>query len=436
VRKTTNTPDHALEVTLLWGTTVVDRYVLQDRESLTIGWRRNAQLKVFDACVGKAFDLVTATGGAPRLHVPPEATALVHRGDEMSPLSGAAVLATDEAAFVQLRAARLRVRWIARAERTTTTAMDGVDFHYLRVLSLTALVGVTLLVAFWITPLNDELLADDVLRNPSSLVTAAVNVPAPKPKPTPKLERKPAPQDPDRDVHRFKAHRLAEPSEHPPEVDAHKRDRDRLKANHTGILQAMHSTGGALDSLLDSGSGAGINDALGRLKGGASMGDVGGLAAFGSRGAGPGGYGTALGIGTVRTKGGGAHGRGGYGDLEISGKGKSEVRVVPGSTSVQGALSKDLIAKVIRQRQNEIKYCYQHELSKSPDLAGKVTVMFTIGGTGEVAEATVNETTLADVNVENCMVQHIRHWRFPAPQGGGQVFVTYPWVLRAAGAEE
>jgi hypothetical protein len=35
--------------------------------------------------------------------------------------------------------------------------------------------------------------------------------------------------------------------------------------------------------------------------------------------------------------------------------------------------------------------------------------------------------------VEGCMVQAVRRWQFPAPDGGGLVLVSYPFVLAPAG---
>jgi hypothetical protein len=32
--------------------------------------------------------------------------------------------------------------------------------------------------------------------------------------------------------------------------------------------------------------------------------------------------------------------------------------------------------------------------------------------------------------VESCMTNHIKRWTFPAPQGGGTVQVTYPYVFK------
>jgi len=165
------------------------------------------------------------------------------------------------------------------------------------------------------------------------------------------------------------------------------------------------------------------------------MGDAHGVGGLGSRGTGPGGGGTALGIGGLGTKGSG-HGAGGYGSIDLGGHGKGDTRIVPGRTIVQGALSKEIIGKVIRRHWNEIKYCYETELNKNPNLYGKVSVSFTIDGTGAVSDANVGETTMNNQNVENCMLTRVKRWTFPEPKGGGQVFVTYPWVFKAAGSDD
>jgi TonB family protein len=102
---------------------------------------------------------------------------------------------------------------------------------------------------------------------------------------------------------------------------------------------------------------------------------------------------------------------------------------------VVGGLDKDVIAKIIRQHQNEIKYCYESELNKNPSLAGKVAVAFTIDPTGAVSDASVTESTLGNSTAESCMLSRIRRWKFPEPKGGGVVAVTYPWLFSPAGSE-
>ncbi|MGA9521360.1 MAG: AgmX/PglI C-terminal domain-containing protein, partial [Myxococcaceae bacterium] len=141
-----------------------------------------------------------------------------------------------------------------------------------------------------------------------------------------------------------------------------------------------------------------------------------------------------LGLGGLGTKGGG-RGAGGYGSIDLGGRGKDVTRVIPGKTTVIGGLDKDVIAKVIRRHQNEIKYCYEQELNKDPALSGKVAVLFTIDPAGSVSDANVSETSLNNATTESCMLARIRRWRFPEPKGGGVVTVTFPWIFKPAGEE-
>jgi hypothetical protein len=45
----------------------------------------------------------------------------------------------------------------------------------------------------------------------------------------------------------------------------------------------------------------------------------------------------------------------------------------------------------------------------------------------------VQQTTMASEPVESCIVNHVRRWAFPQPQGGGTVQVTYPYVFKSSG---
>jgi TonB family protein len=148
-------------------------------------------------------------------------------------------------------------------------------------------------------------------------------------------------------------------------------------------------------------------------------------------GTGQGGGGTAIGIGGLGTKGPGG-GRGGYGDVDLGGRGKEETQFVPGRTIVVGGLSRDVINRIIQRHYNEVKYCYEKELTKDPSLYGKVTVSFLIEGSGRVADALVQQSTMGNEPVETCIVNHVRRWAFPAPEGGSTVQVTYPYVFKSS----
>ena len=97
-------------------------------------------------------------------------------------------------------------------------------------------------------------------------------------------------------------------------------------------------------------------------------------------------------------------------------------------TSLPGKLDRYIVAKVIQRKLSGIRFCYQKELNKNPNLQGKIVIRFTVGGTGHVARASVLETTMHNVYVEECMARIIKSTIFPKPKGGGSVVVSYPFV--------
>ena len=79
-----------------------------------------------------------------------------------------------------------------------------------------------------------------------------------------------------------------------------------------------------------------------------------------------------------------------------------------------------------------MKYCYEQELTKKPDLGGRIMVQFTIAASGQVIASVLQNSTMGNARVENCTVQAVRRWEFPKPLGGGIVIVSYPFVLTPA----
>ncbi len=104
-------------------------------------------------------------------------------------------------------------------------------------------------------------------------------------------------------------------------------------------------------------------------------------------------------------------------------------KVVPGRPGVTGSLDKEIIRRVVRRHRNEIRYCYEKQLQKNPDLAGKVEVKFVISATGSVQFASVLNSTLGDDAVGKCITKRVKRWVFPEPKGGGIVAVKYPFMF-------
>ena len=56
--------------------------------------------------------------------------------------------------------------------------------------------------------------------------------------------------------------------------------------------------------------------------------------------------------------------------------------------------------------------------------------------TGQVVASVLQNSTMGNARVENCVVQAVRRWEFPKPLGGGIVIVTYPFAFTPVCEEE
>jgi hypothetical protein len=202
---------------------------------------------------------------------------------------------------------------------------------------------------------------------------------------------------------------------------------DQLAAAQAGVLGAL-SKNATLASLLgDSALPGDITTGVGAMIGArATQQGAGGL---GARAGGFGGGGTAEEAGGFHPRGRGeartlAQGPGG-------GKPPGEIQTPEGGIVI-GALDRSLIDAVVKRNMSQIKYCYQRELAKSPSLAGKVTVKFTIAGDGSVSSAITKSSTLGSPAVESCINGRFLRMSFPEPMGNGLVIVSYPFLFSPA----
>ena len=216
-------------------------------------------------------------------------------------------------------------------------------------------------------------------------------------------------------------------------------------AKNAGVLGILkREEGSHLASIFgrDSALGSDAENVMGGLVG-TAIGEAYGVGGLGLVGSGRGGGGTGEGtiglgnLGTIGKGGGGGSGSGyGRGAGGLGGRRAHAPDVVPGTAQVRGSLDKEIIRRIIRRHINEVKFCYEKELTTHPDLFGRVIVQFTIAGTGQVVASIVQQSTMNNPTVEGCIAGALKRWEFPKPQGGGIVIVSYPFVLKAAGGEE
>jgi len=210
---------------------------------------------------------------------------------------------------------------------------------------------------------------------------------------------------------------------------------DRTLIAQTGLLKALGGGNGKSD-VFGVALEKGTRDAMGHLTGprvADARGDGGmGLKSLGGHGGG--GDGSGLGLARIGTNGIGG-GLANYGDGKggLRGKENGDIGLGPGKPEVTGSIDPELIRKVVHEHRAQIRTCYETQLTNKPSLAGKLVSAWTIDQGGTVTEAHTQESTLRDPSVEACVAAKIKTWRFPIPKGGGEVFVTYPFIFTPGG---
>lgn len=451
------TPEaRVLQVALLWGDTLLEVQHFKDGVPVTIGEAKQNFFNVFAPSVGKSHVLAISKKDVLEVRAPAGSRAFVtNQGNVRTKdslraagaLSGQAgddaeqcfTLGLHDRVEVSLGTVSFVARYVKPSPVITAASLKDSDFTFFKITSICMLTGLAVVLTMVLTPRQELPQSADIFESQQRvakfLITPEKRLEAKKLQLSAPEEGAKAKDEEGKFGKEEAKQQEAAPSKPgTPVVDKSKKEKDRQAVGKAGLLGAFKGMkGGASDVFGPGGFGTGINDALGGLKGGAAMGDAQGVGGVGSRGTGKGAGGTALGIGGLGTQGTG-RGTGGSGGIDLGGRGKSITKVIPGKTTVVGGLDKDVIAKVIRRHQGEIKYCYESELNKDPSLAGKVAVAFVIDPTGAVSDASVAETTLNNAAAERCMLSRIRRWKFPEPKGGGVVSVTYPWLFSPAGA--
>ena len=167
-------------------------------------------------------------------------------------------------------------------------------------------------------------------------------------------------------------------------------------------------------------SGEGNSLVIGRGSGGMGMRGTG-------TGGGGEGFGRVHGLGKVDTGGGKGV------NAKIGGKKKKKVavKVTRGAPKVGQFCAKSNISAVVGRGSGGIKYCYEKELQTNPNLAGKVTLSWTVNLQGQVLKAFVASSSLNNKSVESCMTRQVKRWRFDPPKGG-HCIIQYPFTFKGA----
>ncbi len=440
---------HCLRIAAHWGNTVIDSTeVYQPRDVVVSAVEndRSADIHVETTLPVTDFVIATNRGQEASIVVPAEAKVALRTQDgkitrdvSLSPTDGKFPAKSFTLGFGQRLVFKVgTIHFVAEYVRGDAELGRGspMDWYFPRIFIISALIHSFFVVTAFLTPKISTTLTDDLFKNENRFAQMILKAPE-KEKKRKKLDLSGSKGGAKHKGEEGKFGKKDKPKKDAlaskagaPRVDPNKREKDRkiaMNAGLLGILKGGAGAGAVSNVFGPGGLGTGINNAMGGLRG-TAMGDAGGAGGLGTRGAGAGGGGNSLGIGGLGTHG---HGRGtgGYGNIDLGGRGKGETRIVPGRTIIKGSLSKQEIGRVIRRNLARFKYCYEKQLNANPNLSGKISVYFTIAPTGAVAKASIRETSMNDESVERCVAKVMRSLKFPQPRGGGIVVVTYPFVF-------
>jgi hypothetical protein len=349
--------------------------------------------------------------------------------------AGDHVLATGDIACVSQGAFDYKIQIVESRPLVPQQIFDYIDRFYAKVLTLVLLVQIAFLILIALAPVRETTSADDIFQNPERFREIVLKNEIKKTKRKIELAGKAGARHKDPEgvfgkKELPKEDKLAS-AKGAPVVDKDKREEDRKIAMNMLSKLGLNKEVAKSSVLGPGGSGSGINKALGGLRG-TTTGDAGGSGAMGTRGTGLGGGGASAAVGNLGS--GTGRGSGGMSDLDLGGQGKSRVRVQPGAVTYEGSLTREEIQRVIDRFMAQIKYCYEREFQKEPDLEGKLLANWTISPEGDVEASHMPQNTMNNKVVEQCVLRVVNRMVFPKPRGGGIVKVNYPFVFSSAGA--
>jgi TonB family protein len=435
-----------LEVKAVWGKIVLDARQFEAGEMVTVGDAANASFRLsVDRTPGEVFTL--ASPGGPHGFVIQVASGMdievMRDGQPQAvdglPSQGAVrtyALGLSDRVRVSMGQLAFIIQYVSPVQPVRSPLAYSFDDRVARWFVMVLIVAVGMWLAIEATP-KAEAEVSDYLKNPARFAQLIMPTQREdKKKSFEEIKKKQEEKKLVDDSGKWKkvtAKEKANTKEIPREV---KREMDRKVATNAGILGLLAKKGGGTgdnaSSVFGGSALTNIDQALASMNS-TGMGDSSGFGGMGTRGGGPGGGGGGLGLGGLGTAGYGRGAGAGYRRLGLGHRGRSDIQVVHQNTKVIGALSQEVVGQYIKRYWAQIKFCYERELTKNPNLYGKVTITFTIGGNGRISEAQVMQTTMNNANVEECILRVIRRIIFPQPKGGGQVIVTYPFLFQLAG---
>lgn len=103
----------------------------------------------------------------------------------------------------------------------------------------------------------------------------------------------------------------------------------------------------------------------------------------------------------------------------------------------KGALSRKEIQRVVKGRIDEIKSCYERDVTANQASEQyRLVFAWKVDGFGRVRSAKIIEESTRNRAVSSCVLRTIENLRFPHPKDGGNVLINYPFIFSPAGSSD
>ncbi len=462
-----------VELRVLWGETLLDaRTFVTPGEPVTVGDGARCSFRLSGPDLpGGAFPILRYTDGEYRFLFARAMKGGV-REREGAPLRSIAELvearrASPDDSVEEAYAVPVPPLGLVRGELGSGLAMEArfrqppkaavvpwwerLDYRYLNLLLVLLFLFGGFVVAVKTTTREVDLVQDDLAKGQQRMAKFVMKAPEERPRKNPyleKLKRDLKKEAPGEMAERHKGEEGQMGKRDAPKTNGRSAPRAidpnaKELVKSSGLLAALgkgKGPGGLSTVFGQGGLGGDLKGAIGNMFG-PVVGDSHGVGGLGLKGNGPGGggQGETIGIGAVGTKGRGG-GLGGYGS-GVGGLGSKrdrEVAISTGETRVLGAIDPELIRKVIRDHADQVRYCYEQQLTLNPRLGGKVAIRWQINAGGNATDTVMDRAASTGEagldRVAECIMSRIVTWEFPKPKGGGVAIVTYPWILRSSGS--
>jgi len=84
----------------------------------------------------------------------------------------------------------------------------------------------------------------------------------------------------------------------------------------------------------------------------------------------------------------------------------------------EGRIDSEAVQQLFADKQGALQQCYERALKRSPDLAGRISLLVDINPDGSPDNVKATADTLQSDQVNSCIEQTVREWTFPEPNDG------------------